>query len=530
MNCQLIPLKPMRTAIHIACITVLIACSGGAIAQTGLQVVTGPTSFTGASNLEDGIQIASTGTFSTQFSMFTDVLPFCSADAEVNWGGLGLTAANRRHEMQEWYGAGAGIRLHTPYEESKFVQPWIGLGINYMQQSNFADLADANGNAYYYWSNGKVYDMAENAANANVLAQELTPDYTYESQTSTQRNITVPVRLGINLNLTPRVYASATFAMMAGPEASLDPRPGYTDMLTTTQAGIGIRLGSDYAEPRIVLPVELAELGDDFDQDGIKDNRDRCPGSPAGAAVDKRGCPTDSDKDGVADYEDMEPFSPHTRVNMQGVALSEAQWEALTAQRSEQTAPATEIFQRIETPDEAPAVRAVSTNGLTPAEMRLLKSFGSTKSTIPVKAVRPAAAPAVPATPASPTAPVAAPAARAEAALAGVNIEDFRAVMPAIRPAFRIQLAADVRTLNMENITPFLLKGSVTQKFDQASRLTFVTLPVYSLTEAQTALETMKQAGFNDAFIVGEFNGRLVDVATAQDLNRQLTEGTASAE
>jgi hypothetical protein len=511
----------MRTVIQFACITVLIACSGGAIAQTGLQVVTGPTSFTGASNLEDGIQIASTGEYSTQFSMFTNVLPYCSADAEVNWGALGLTAANRRHEMQEWYGMGAGLRLHAPYEDTKFLQPWIGLGITYMQQTNFADLADANGNTYFYWSNGKVYDMAENATNANVLAQELTPDYTYESQTSTQRNIAVPVRLGVNLNLTPRVYASATFAMMAGPEASLDPRPGYTDMLTTTQAGIGIRLGSDYAEPRIELPVELAELGDDFDQDGIKDNRDRCPGTPAGASVDKRGCPTDSDKDGVADYEDLEPFSPHTRVNMQGVALSEKQWEALTAQRSEQTAPATEIFQRIETPDEAPGVRAVSTNGLTPAEMRLLKSFGSTKSTIQVKAVRPAAAPAAPA----------APAARANAeVLAGINIDEFRAVMPAIRPAYRVQLAADVRTLNMERITPFLLKGSVTQKFDQASRMTFVTLPVYSLDEAQTALEAMQQAGFDDAFIVGEFNGRLVDVATAQALNRQLLEGTASAE
>jgi len=32
------------------CIGVLIACTGSAFAQTGMQVVTGPTSFTGASN------------------------------------------------------------------------------------------------------------------------------------------------------------------------------------------------------------------------------------------------------------------------------------------------------------------------------------------------------------------------------------------------------------------------------------------------------------------------------------------------
>ena len=518
MNCQLIPLEPMRTAIQIACISMLIAFTGSAYAQTGLQVITGPTSFTGASNLEDGIQIASTGAYSTQLSLFTDLLPFCSADADLNWGGLALTAANRRHEMSNWSSVGAGLRLHTPYDNGKFLQPWVGLGINYMQQSNFADLADAEGNAYYYWSNGKVYNMAEDAANANVLAQELSPDYTYESQTATQRNVAVPIRMGVNLNLTPRVYASAAFAMMVGAEASLDPRPGYTDMLTTAQAGIGIRVGKDYAEPRIELPVELAALGNDFDQDGVKDNRDRCPATPLGATVDKRGCPTDSDKDGVADYEDLEPFSPHTRVNMQGIALSKAQWEAIAAERNEQTAPTMEVFQRIEAPEDAPAVQAVSSTGLTPAEVRLLKSFGTDKTTIQVKAVR------------TPAAPAPAPAAAATSALEGINIDALRAVMPAIRPSYRIQLAPDVRMLDVERITPFLLKGEVTQKFDQSSKMTFVTQPVFSMRDAQVQLEQMQQAGFIQAFIVGEFNGKLVDVAVVTALDEQLSEGTAAAE
>ena len=516
MNCHLIPLEPMRTAIQIACISMLIAFTGNAHAQTGLQVITGPTSFTGASNLEDGIQIASTGAYSTQLSLFTDILPYCSADADLNWGALALTAANRRHEMSEWSSIGAGLRLHTPYDNGKFLQPWIGLGINYMQQSNFADLADADGNSYFYWSNGKVYDMAEDATNANVLAQELTPDYSYESRTATQRNVAVPIRMGMNLNLTPRVYASAAFAMLVGAEATLDPRPGYTDLLTTAQAGIGIRVGKDYAEPRIELPVELAELGNDFDQDGVKDNRDRCPATPFGATVDKRGCPTDSDKDGVADYEDVEPFSPHTRVNMQGIALSKAQWEAIAAQRNAQTAPTMEVFQRIEAPEDAPAVQAVSSKGLTPAEMRLLKSFGTEKSTIQVKALR---------------APVA-PAATSDAtsALEGMNIDDLRAVMPAIRPSYRIQLAPDVRMLDVERITPFLLKGEVTQKFDQASKMTFVTQPVFSISDAQVRLEAMQQAGFTQAFIVGEFNGKLVDVAVVAALDEQLNEGTAVAD
>jgi len=39
----------------------------------------------------------------------------------------------------------------------------------------------------------------------------------------------------------------------------------------------------------------------DEDGDGVLDNRDRCPGTPAGASVDGRGCPRDSDDDGVPD-------------------------------------------------------------------------------------------------------------------------------------------------------------------------------------------------------------------------------------
>jgi outer membrane protein OmpA-like peptidoglycan-associated protein len=39
----------------------------------------------------------------------------------------------------------------------------------------------------------------------------------------------------------------------------------------------------------------------DSDGDGILENRDRCPDTPAGAQVDETGCPSDSDADGVPD-------------------------------------------------------------------------------------------------------------------------------------------------------------------------------------------------------------------------------------
>jgi OOP family OmpA-OmpF porin len=48
----------------------------------------------------------------------------------------------------------------------------------------------------------------------------------------------------------------------------------------------------------------------DSDGDGVYDYQDRCPGTPAGAAVDSDGCPLDSDGDGVYDYQDRCPDTP----------------------------------------------------------------------------------------------------------------------------------------------------------------------------------------------------------------------------
>ena len=236
----------MRTAYTTFTLAALLLTGAGAFAQTGFTLVTGPTSFTGASNLEDGIQVASSGMYATQVALITDVLPFLSADAQMNLGALGLTSSNRQNEISEWYGVGAGLRLHQPYAQDQILQPWIGLGLSYMQQSNLSDRASADGTAYYYWEDGQVYDMPESAENADVLATALAPDHNYETETASEQSLAVPIQMGLNLNLSPRIYASASFAILAGKEASLDPRPGYNDMITTAQAGLGIRIGKAY--------------------------------------------------------------------------------------------------------------------------------------------------------------------------------------------------------------------------------------------------------------------------------------------
>lgn len=61
---------------------------------------------------------------------------------------------------------------------------------------------------------------------------------------------------------------------------------------------------------------------EDSDGDGVYDDRDRCPGTPSGVAVDRKGCPLDSDNDGVYDYRDDCPDTPAgAPVNSAGCPL-----------------------------------------------------------------------------------------------------------------------------------------------------------------------------------------------------------------
>ncbi|MBN1363241.1 MAG: OmpA family protein [Syntrophaceae bacterium] len=98
-----------------------------------------------------------------------------------------------------------------------------------------------------------------------------------------------------------------------------NPHHIHNDLLTTL--GINFTIGAvKKAEAPIVeakieeAPAPVSAPVDkiaDSDRDGVPDYLDKCPNSPAGLVVDKRGCLPDSDNDGVLDYEDRCPETPH---------------------------------------------------------------------------------------------------------------------------------------------------------------------------------------------------------------------------
>ena len=66
------------------------------------------------------------------------------------------------------------------------------------------------------------------------------------------------------------------------------------------------RFDDRYLQHTAGITVAFGKMKDE-DGDKVADRKDKCPGTPAGVAVDATGCPLDGDGDGVPDYQDKCP-------------------------------------------------------------------------------------------------------------------------------------------------------------------------------------------------------------------------------
>lgn len=84
--------------------------------------------------------------------------------------------------------------------------------------------------------------------------------------------------------------------------------------------GVLIPLGRMPAEPG--EPVEVVAAPGDADGDGVTDDADQCPDTPAGSTVNESGCENDADGDGVVDRLDTCPdTTAGTQVDEKGCAV-----------------------------------------------------------------------------------------------------------------------------------------------------------------------------------------------------------------
>ncbi|MGB6037886.1 MAG: SPOR domain-containing protein, partial [Cryomorphaceae bacterium] len=226
--------------------------------------------------------------------------------------------------------------------DERNIEPYVSVGISTFEFNSKADLKDANGQSYHYWSDGTIRSIEENAPNKND-ANIIVRDYSYETviRASNEnsglpyamRGITMPIGAGANLKI------NDFFTLNMGTEFHLS----FTDNIDNISEQPNGRAGNDHFmfssigilynlhhEKRSPLQKNADfEFNDiefeDEDTDGIADIIDLCPFTEEGVSINEYGCPIDTDKDGVPDYLDGELTTPEGNlVDLEGVTLTDA--------------------------------------------------------------------------------------------------------------------------------------------------------------------------------------------------------------
>lgn len=111
------------------------------------------------------------------------------------------------------------------------------------------------------------------------------PGYLWDNSTSA---------VNFDLGLGAKYYMSQNTAFYV--------EAGYIHGLESTTIG-GETGRENFWKATVGLEFDFGKTKDS-DMDGVSDNKDKCPDTPSGVAVDANGCPLDTDGDGVADYID----------------------------------------------------------------------------------------------------------------------------------------------------------------------------------------------------------------------------------
>jgi hypothetical protein len=228
------------------------------------------------------------------------------------------------------------------------VRPYLSLGVTGFEFLSKTDIKDANGNTYYYWSDGSIKDMPEGAPGAQY-ANTLKRDYVYETDIREsnvalfgkypERSWAVPIGAGFIMKVTDRVDLKMNFQYFF-------TATDYIDGLNEQNRGNKIKDKFSYTSVSlqydlIAKPIQKKKKSDayqnvnwlaldstDYDQDGVTDWNDKCQGTPKEAKVTADGCPEDTDNDGVPNYRDDEPSTPvGLVVDAKGVALNDDHWK-----------------------------------------------------------------------------------------------------------------------------------------------------------------------------------------------------------
>lgn len=187
-----------------------------------------------------------------------------------------------------YYGLGIGFQFNQ----------WVGLEASYFEID--AESKDARFDQDRIWRgtgtsiDGKnyrldaIFNMPTNSALTPYLALgagvlEFDPQFS-SSDEKASLNAGGGVKYALNRNLSLR--------------GDLRVHYNYDDEDGDYSVGLGLAYLIPTGATK-VAPVEKVVTPGDADGDGVADDKDQCPNTPAGVSVDSNGCPLDSDGDGV---------------------------------------------------------------------------------------------------------------------------------------------------------------------------------------------------------------------------------------
>lgn len=210
------------------------------------------------------------------------------------------------------------------------LNPFINAGVYYGSYWKIStDLLYGDSQEYFYWSDGRIRDIAEDAPNSDD-ANLISRDYEYESDLVKGALNTFNISAGFGLDLhlsravSMRLMSRYFFAFndkidgySTGDAAGLNDGFFYNSLSLVFNAMAFSKSRKDEL-PNYKYLFDVSQLQsvetEDRDGDGVADIKDRCAATPSGVEVDKEGCPLDSDVDGIPDYRDKNPSSSKGEV------------------------------------------------------------------------------------------------------------------------------------------------------------------------------------------------------------------------
>jgi len=209
--------------------------------------------------------------------------------------------------------------------------PYIGGGAGFYMFDPHADLLAANGENYHYWDDGTIRNMTQSNENS-LIADTLSRDYVFETKLDSagyeRSTLVFPIQCGLRFRMTDNLSANLSAAYYITQTDFLDNveegsgNDGFINGRVTLVYHIG---GYNNNKNPLYDNVDFASIDkEDTDADGVRDDKDRCPGTEEGVSVDGKGCALDSDKDGVPDHKDQEKETEKGAiVDENGKTLSE---------------------------------------------------------------------------------------------------------------------------------------------------------------------------------------------------------------